>query len=342
MRALPSVSIVAPILNEESHLRDAVSAMLAQDYDGPLEIVLAVGPSRDRTGEVAAELAAADDRVRVVDNPSGRTPQGLNLAIAASTGEIVVRCDGHALLPTSYVRTAVDTLARTGADNVGGVMAAEGITDFEQAVARAMRTRLGVGPAAFHVGGHEGEAPTVYLGAFRRSALERVGGYDETMTRAQDWEMNHRIRSSGGTVWFTPQMQVVYRPRGSLRALARQYRDYGRWRRVVMRRHPETAELPASLRYYAPPAMVSAVAAGSAIGVAGLIADRPALTLALLAPAGYAALVVGGAIALGRGLPTAARLQLPAVYATMHWSWGWGFLTSPPALAAVDAPDGDE
>ena len=113
--------------------------------------------------------------------------------------------DGHALVPDDYVAVAVDVLERTGADNVGGMMAAEGTTPFERAVAAAMTSRLGVGSASFHVGGEEGEALTVYLGAFRRSALERVGGYDESMVRAQDWEMNHRIRESGGLIWFTPR-----------------------------------------------------------------------------------------------------------------------------------------
>ena len=119
-------------------------------------------------------------------------------------------------------------------------MAAEGTTDFERGVARAMTSRFGVGGASFHVGGEPGPALTVYLGCFRRSALERVGGYDETMLRAQDWEMNLRIRETGGVVWFTPDMRVTYRPRPNLKALARQYHDYGRWRREVARRHPDT------------------------------------------------------------------------------------------------------
>ena len=154
----------------------------------------------------------------------------------------MVRVDGHALFPSDYVRTAVEVLTETGADNVGGVMAAEGSTPFEQAVARAMTSWLGVGSARFHTGGEAGEADTVYLGVFRRAALERVGGYDESFLRAQDWEMNLRIRRSGGLVWFTPRLRVAYRPRADVRALARQYRDYGRWRRVVMRRHADSVD----------------------------------------------------------------------------------------------------
>lgn len=322
--SLPGVSVVMPVLDEEAHLRSAVTTVLGQDYDGAIEVVLALGPSHDRTDEVAAGLAAEDDRVRLVENPTGATGAGLNRAVAAATYEVIVRLDGHALVPPDYVRTAVETLERTGADNVGGVMAAEGVTDFEQAVARAMTSRLGVGQASFHVGGEEGPAPTVYLGAFRRGVLERLGGYDESFLRAQDWELNHRIRESGGVVWFTPAMTVIYRPRSSLRALAGQYAGYGRWRRIVMREHPGTV----SARYLAPPTAVLAVGAGTLVGLGW----RPAL----LVPLGYGVAVLAGSAVVGRGLPLRARVWLPAVLATMHGAWGVGFLLSSPRLRRAE------
>jgi succinoglycan biosynthesis protein ExoA len=315
--ALPGVSVVMPVLDEAEHLRSAVTTVLSQDYAGALELVLALGPSRDRTDEIARELAAVDDRVQLVDNPSGATGSGLNRALGAARHEVIVRLDGHALVPPDYVRVAVETLQRTGADNVGGLMAAEGVTDFQRAVAAAMTSPLGVGPAAFHTGGEEGPAPTVYLGAFRRAVLDRLGGYDETFLRAQDWELNHRIRESGGVVWFTPRMAVTYRPRSSVRALARQYRDYVRWRRVVMREHAGTA----SARYLAPPVAVVSVVTGTVVGLAGW---RPALAV----PAGYAAGVLTGSAVVGRSLPARARAWLPVVLATMHGAWGYGFLTS--------------
>src|SRR5205085_8817628 len=136
-------------------------SVLEQDYPGEIEIVLALGPSTDRTADIAAELAR-DPRVSVVENPSARTPTGLNKAIVASRHPVIARVDGHAELPPDYLRTAVELLQRTGADNVGGLMWAEGRTDFERAVARAMTTRIGVGNAPFHVGGEEGPADSVY------------------------------------------------------------------------------------------------------------------------------------------------------------------------------------
>ena len=305
-----------PVLNEQRHLREAVGRVLEQDLDGDLELVLALGPSTDGTDQVAAELAAADPRIRLVRNPSGRTPSGLNAAVAASTHAVIARVDGHAVLPPGYLRKALEVLELTGADNVGGIMDAQGVTEVERAIAAAMRSRLGVGSARFHTGGAAGPAETVYLGVFRRTALARVGGYDEHFARAQDWEMNHRIRSTGGTVWFTPELRVTYRPRADLRSLARQYFQYGRWRRVVARQHPGTM----SARYLAPPALVAALTIS--------VAFSPWLPVALVVPAGYVGALVVGSLTLEPGLPWRSRATLPAALAVMHLSWGVGFVTS--------------
>ncbi|MBU7598629.1 glycosyltransferase family 2 protein [Streptomyces sp. P38-E01] len=311
-----------PVLNEERHLRTSVRHILEQDYPGELEVVIALGPSEDRTDEIAAELVAADPRVRTVPNPTGRTPAGLNAAIEASSHDVVVRVDGHGMLSPGYIATAVRLLAETGAANVGGIMHAEGENAWEQAVAAAMTSRIGVGNAAFHTGGSAGEAETVYLGVFRREVLEQQGGYNVEFIRAQDWELNFRIRQAGGRVWFSPELLVSYRPRPSVRALAKQYRNYGRWRHIVARYHSGSI----NLRYLAPPAAVLAIAAGT---VAGAVLTPWALVI----PGGYLAAITAGSLPAGRGLPAAARVRIPLALATMHMSWGWGYLTSPKKLA---------
>ena len=315
-----AVSVVMPILDEEQHLADAVAAILAQDHPGEMEVILAVGPCTDRTPEVAASLAAADPRVRVVDNPSGRTPDGLNAAIAEARHDIVVRVDGHGILSPGYIAKAIALLHETGAANVGGIMQAHGETPFECAVAVAMTSRIGVGGARFHIGGQPGEADTVYLGGFRREWLRRVGGYNTHFSRAQDWEMNYRIRRAGGLIWFTPDLTVTYRPRASVRTLARQYRDYGRWRRVVSRLHTDSI----NLRYLAPPTALVLVASGT---VGGFV-----WWPLWLLPAGYAVSVTVGGLLAARGEPLATRVRVPPVLAVMHGCWGWGFLTSPRRL----------
>lgn len=327
--AWPPVSVVMPVRNEERHLRAAVSQVLAQDYPGPLELVLAVGPSEDRTEEIAREIVAVDSRVRLIPNPAGITPSGLNAAIKEAKYDIIVRVDGHGILSPGYIRRAVEVLDATGADNVGGVMAAEGETPFEEAVARAYRSPLGLGGGRFHVGGEPGPVDSVYLGVFRRKTLEALGGFDETFVRAQDWELNFRIRAAGGTVWFTPELQVTYRPRPNLPQLARQFYLTGRWRRVIGRLHKGTF----NLRYLAPPSAVVGCAAGVVLGLVGLVAGEPLLLAGFVVPGAYVLGVVAGSLVVGRGMSRRARLWLPLVVATMHMSWGLGFLLSPASLA---------
>jgi glycosyltransferase involved in cell wall biosynthesis len=323
-RTWPAVSVIMPVLNEERHLAAAVTHVLAQDYPGELELVIAVGPSSDGTAEIVRELADGDARIRLVDNPAGRTPNGLNAAIKASGHDIIVRVDGHGLLSAGYLRRAVEVVEETGAANVGGMMKAEGETDFERAVARAMTSPLGIGSAAFHVGGGAGPADTVYLGTFRRDVLDRLGGYDEHFVRAQDWELNYRIRRAGELIWFTPDLMVTYRPRPNLRALASQFFGSGQWRREVVRHYRETA----NPRYLAPPVVVVGIGVGVVAGVVALLGGPGWLALGWLAPGLYAAGVLAASVVEGRGLPARARAWLPAVLATMHLSWGLGFLLS--------------
>src|SRR6476619_2585945 len=314
---LPSVGVVMPILNEARHLEEVVDAVLGQDYAGPIDLVLALGPSQDHTDEIARTITERDPRVRSVSNPSGRTPEALNAALGAlDEVDVVVRVDGHGVLDRDYVSTAVSLLAETGAANVGGLMDAEGVTTFERAVAAAMTSRLGVGASRFHTGGEPGPADTVYLGVFRREWLDRMGGYDPRFVRAQDWELNHRIREAGGLVWFSPLLRVSYRPRPTLATLARQYRDYGRWRRVVARTHSGTI----NARYLAPPLALAGVVIGA---LSGFVWPP-----AWLVPLAYLALTTVGGLTIRAGIVWRERLLLPVILPTMHLSWGWGFISS--------------
>ncbi|WIE79956.1 glycosyltransferase family 2 protein [Curtobacterium sp. MCSS17_016] len=324
---LPGVSYVMPVLNEVTEVRAAVGSLLDQDYTGPFEVILALGPSIDGTNELVAEMSAADPRIRAIDNPVGSTPAGLNVAIRASVHPVVIRVDAHSVLPTDYTRIAVRTLLESGADNVGGIMRAEGRTPFERAVALAYGSRVGLGGTPHHVGGTAGPAETAYLGVFRRERLFDVGLFDEGIKRGQDWELNRRLRQTGGTVWFTPELVVTYRPRPSLKRLVRQFVATGLWRGELARRFPANN----GLRYFVPPAMVAAMALGivaGLVGVVGAVLGTP-LAWALLGfvvPVVYLLFVVLGSIAVARrsGLPT--LLWLLVVLPCIHVGWGLGFI----------------
>ena len=180
-----------------------------------------------------------------------------------------------------------------------------------------MTTPLGAGGARYRLGGAEGPVDTVFLGAFRRDALEAVGGVDPAFVRNQDYELNWRLRARGETVWFDPGLVVTYRPRSTLRGLAWQYFNYGRWKRVVARRHPASL-LP---RHLASPLLLLGLAATPVLAVASPIWAVAAVPLT------YALTLALGSLAVGIRRRSYAALLLPLALATMHLSWGIGFFT---------------
>jgi glycosyltransferase involved in cell wall biosynthesis len=315
----PPVSVILPILNEERDLSNCISAILQQDYPSEIEVILALGPSEDKTTQIAEKLSASDSRIKLVSNPTGQTAVGLNLAIKVSSNEIICRIDGHSEISNHYVKTAVEILQQKNAVNVGGLMYADSNSGLQRVVAQAMRSKLGVGPSKFHTGGSAGESDTVYLGTYKKAAVLAAGGFDERYIRAQDWELNYRLRKNGGLIWFDPRLQVTYRPRSTFKKLAKQYFQYGRWRRVISRQHINTV----NFRYLAPPFAVVT----NTLSIFLSFVVNPLFVTPLLI---YFCALIIGSLFIGRNVVD--KLIMPFVLATMHFSWGIGFITSPKKL----------
>lgn len=320
------VSYVMPVLNEADYVESAIRSVLEQQYAGPVEIVLALGPSHDGTRQIVERLATADDRIRLVENPGMDIPIGLNLAIRACRYPYVIRVDAHTELANGYTSHGIDTLERTGAASVGGIMVATGRPGFQIAVARAYNSRFGLGGGAYH-GGHAaaGPAESAYLGVMRADALAEVGGFDETLRRGEDWELNYRFRRLGKTVWLDPELRVKYWPRSTPSRLARQFFATGVWRAELVRRLGSRNPL----RFFAPPVLVIVTAlaviaiplyaTGVLHGILGWIA-----ALVYLGPLLYLLLLLSAASRSSGG--PADRLRFMAAIAIMHFSWGTGFL----------------
>jgi len=324
--AAAGVTFVMPVLNERAYLRRAVETVLAQDVEGPTELILALAPSTDGTTELARELAS-DDRIVLVDNPEADIPIGLNRAIRAGRYPTIVRVDAHSELEPGYTTRALATLDRMRAANVGGVMKADGRTPFQRAVARAYNSPIGLGGGAYHGGTEAGEAESAYLGVMRRSVLEEVGLFDESIRRGEDWELNLRIRRAGYRVWFDPALAVTYWPRESWTRLVRQFSATGRWRGELVRRYGRGN----SVRFFAPPALVVAVALSILVGILQLTGVlngwwAVAASVVYLPVIAYALLILIVAIGRGGGTGWRDKLWTLAVLPTMHVSWGTGFL----------------
>lgn len=316
--AAPQVSVVIPVRNEAGVIAAAIGSALGQSGVPAMEVLVADGASDDGTRAVVSALAHEDSRVRLINNPAGTTPAALNVAIRESRGDVIVRCDAHSELPPDYVKVALETLEASQADVVGGRQNAIGRGFWQRSVAIAMTTPLGVGGARFHLGGPPGSVETVYLGVFRRSALERAGLFDESLERNQDYELNHRIRQSGGAVFFDPKMSVDYLPRASLGALASQYHQYGKWKRLVLGRFPESLRW----RQLAAPLLVVGLIISLILFAFG---QRAA---AAVVPGVYVLAVVGTTVVELIRRRDLAALGLPLVLPTMHLSWAFGFMAS--------------
>ena len=312
---LPHVSVVMPARDCAALIPECLAAVGAQTYRGPLDVTVAVAPSRDGTHQVLADTRIGLP-LQIVENLAGTTPAGLNIAMAASKGQIVARVDAQSRVPPDYIERAVSTLARTGAANVGGVQRPVGSGGPRGAIAAAMASPFGGGPAAFRRGRHDGPADTVYLGVFDRDALNSVGGFDETLERNQDYELNWRLREQGHTVWLDSSLVVDYIPRADFAGLAGQYFSYGTWKRKMLMRHPRSLRA----RQLAAPALV----AGLAVSAAELAHRR---LRGAVVPALYAAACAIAAARLGRALGDwRDRARAAAAFAVMHICWGAGFL----------------
>ena len=331
--------MIVPARDDEAPLVRALESVLAQDYAGGFEVIVADGSQRAGTG---ALVRRRFPEVRLVPNPGREIACGLNVALRAARHPVIARCDARTVLPQGYLTRAVATLLRTGAASVGGRLNPVGFSFFERAVALATSTPLGAGDARYRIGGAEGPVDTVLLGVFRRETLDAVGGFDESLLRNEDYELNWRLRARGATLWFDPALVVDYRPRGSLRALARQYFDYGRWKRVVLRRYPRSLRL----RQAVPPLLLAALAASAALAVAGAVVAAGGLAggaapgigtllmgAAAVCPAGYGLLLIGASAAIGLRRRCAAAVLLPVVAATIHLAWAAGFFAGAPGGA---------
>ena len=318
MEHWPSVSVVIPARNAERTIRKTLRAALSQDYQGDLEVIVAVavGSGNDTTAEI---VRREFPQVRVIPNPRRIIPSGLNRAIEAARYDVIVRCDAHAAFPPGYVRSVVLDLERTGAACVGGMQVPVGSGFFSKAVALSISSPLGSGNSYYKVGGQTGPVDTVYLGAYSRSALDAVGRYDESLPVNEDYELNWRIRQSGGTVWLDPELKVEYQPRATLRELAGQYWRYGLWKARMLRRNPMSVRA----RQIAPPFTLLALLASLA---GGLATGSPWAGLPF--PAVYLGGLLAGGLLAGVQRRDPAAVLLPLTLATMHLSWGAGFLSS--------------
>ncbi len=312
---IPFVSIVIPMRNERDWIERCLGSVLAQEYPADrMEVIVADGMSDDGSRELLDRMAAEEPRLRVIDNPHGIVPGGLNLAIEASRGEIIARVDAHTVLEPDYLEVGVEILERMSAQNVGGPMVCRGGGQVGHAIAKAMRSRFGIG-AYFHFAREEAECDTVYMGMWPREVFAEAGLFDEELVRNQDDELSYRIRKAGGRIIVSPKMRSLYQNRESFSALARQFYQYGLWKVRVLQKHPRQM----SVRHFIPPAFQLAMIVLVLLGP-----SRP--LLGLLAAGLLAYLAISFAIAFRQSEPLGVRMRMWLAFVVIHHAWAFGFL----------------
>jgi len=314
----PRVTIAMPAYNEEHYIETCISCVQAQDYPADLiEILVADGRSTDTTREILARLSKADPRIKMIDNPARLQAAGLGLMVKQSTGDIIVRMDVHAEYAPDYVRRCVETLEKTGADNVGGAQRARAKTAFQRALCTALGSPLGVGNARYRNAEEEGFVDTVFLGTFRRRVFETIGLWDPGAITNEDAELNQRILDSGGQIYLSRDIVVHYFPRDSLRSLATQYYRYGRGRARTLLK---LGRFP-TVRPLIPFLMVT--------GASALLSIPPLWPFAPAAFATYALATGAEAVRVANRAKVglAAIPTIWAIFPVLHASHGAGFAT---------------
>jgi glycosyltransferase involved in cell wall biosynthesis len=328
---LPSVSVVLVVRDEIAYIQRSLGAVLAQDYPVDLlEVIVVDGMSTDGTRDILKVWSQEHSNLTVLDNPRAIVSSGMNVAITQARGEIIVWVSGHCEYPPDYVRRVVQLRHYTGADNAGGVLVPIGESYVQRAIAAASYSPVSVGGA---MKGHSSSAPTrevdaVHGGCWKRSRLLAVGMFDEEMVRNQDDELSFRLRKSGGTIIQSPAIQIRYHVRNSYRKLFMQFAQYGYWKVKVITKHPKQA----SIRHIVP-----AFFAGSILGLASLSGFSSSARLILIVECNiYVAVIAGAAIIEANRAGWYLWPGIATALATMHISYGWGFLVG--LLRAVVGP----
>ena len=315
-----TVSVIVPCRNEAGHVDAFLASAFAQwlPPGWTLEIVVADGQSDDGTRARLAGWERDEPRLRVVDNPARITSAALNRALEQATGSVVVRMDVHTVYAENYVAACIAALQHSGATCVGGAWRPVGTAGRQRAIARAFASPFASGGAASRRPDHEGEVDTVYLGAWRRAELKRLGGFDEALVRNQDDELALRIVRGGGRVWQSPTIRSWYTPRDSFGALYRQFWQYGYWKVAVIRKH----RLPAAPRQLVPFGFVAALSGLAVGGLAWSPLWAPAAGLLAL----YGAAALAGAAMVARPWREPVQwLGIAWATACMHAGYGLGF-----------------
>lgn len=320
---LPFLSVVVPCWNEARFVAAFLDSVLGTTYPADrMEVLFVDGMSDDGTRDIVRHHALRDCRLVLLDNPGHSKPAALNLGIRRARGEVIVRLDVHAEYPPDYLENCVRGLVEhPDADNVGGVRVSRPRDDtlLGRAIALSTTSVFGAGNSKYRVGASGPEwVDTVFGGCYRRSVFDRIGLFDEQLTRAQDREFNQRLRASGGNILLLPDITCTYYARSDFREFCAWTFEAGYW---PFRASRTVGRWIGSWRNVVPMGFVLSLAAGAAAAPVSRTARR--LTGVILAGYGAAALTFAARLAREHRDP-GLLVALPPVFLATHVVYGAG------------------
>lgn len=323
---LPQVSIIIPCYNEERTIRKLLQAIHDQTYPvEQMEVIIADALSIDKTRERINEFIKEhpDLSIKLVENPQKKIPTAINLAVGEASGEIIVRLDAHSIPDSKYVQLCTEAIQADKGDCVGGVWeilpGAEGWV--ARSISYAAAHPLGVGDALYRFTNKSGEVDTVPFGSFRKSLFIKLGGFSEELLTNEDYEFYTRIRKQGGKIWLDPTIRCRYFARSSFSELVRQYWRYGFWKFRMLSKYPETLRWRQAL----PPLFVLVLFISL---LASLFCKSCRFFLFWMILIYVCVLFLASITSAKKKNDFVLVVGLPLAIATMHISWGTGFLYS--------------
>ena len=285
-----------------------------------IELLLVDSASTDNPAQVMRDFAKdAPFAVRLLDNPRRWLASGINVALAAATGDAVIRLDAHARIPKDFLEKNLAALAR-GEDIVGGCVAGDTPgTDWEAVLRTVDTSRFCGGAAPFRNSGQARYVDTLAYALYRREVYDKVGPYDERLRRTEDNDMHYRMHTAGYKFFFSPDIISYHAARSTMRGQLRQKWGNGYWIGRTMRIQP---------RCFAPRHLIPA-AFVLALICCLLLLPLSSLPLALLCGAYLICdlyFAAKGALSQTRG-KLLGILTLPFLYPAVHVVYGAGTIT---------------
>jgi glycosyltransferase involved in cell wall biosynthesis len=314
-------SIIIPMRNEERYIGACLDSILENEFPRDrYEIIVVDGMSKDSSRAIVNRMMDRHSCIRLLDNPKSIVPTGLNSAICQARGEYVLIMGAHATYPSNFIRTCIQELEKSNADSAGGTMITKPGADtlIARAIALLSAHRFGVGNSGFRIGWGDRFVDTLPYPVFRKNIFKRVGLYRENLVRHQDFELNARIRATGGKLFLSSKIQNVYYSVPTFAKMVRQGYANGLWSGRAWMLYP----ISFRCRHVVPLAFLL------------VVLSAWALTLMMRETAWFLFLIVGTyfVCALVAAVQLAIRhgikffVLLPGLFVAYHFSYGLGTL----------------